>query len=153
MDKDTYYMTIALKEAMKAYKKNEVPVGCVIVYNDKIIAKAHNTRQYTKRATNHAEIIAINKACKKLKSWMLDDTSIYITLEPCLMCTGAIMQARIKNVIYGAFEPKHGALGSVLDISKINGFNHSINCKPGVMATQSQDLLKSFFKQLRNKSK
>lgn len=153
MDKDIYYMNLALAEARKAYKKKEVPVGCVIVYNDKVIAKSHNTRQSTKRATNHAEMIAINKACKKLKAWMLDDTSIYVTLEPCLMCTGAIMQSRIKNVIYAASEPKSGALGSVVDISKVTGFNHTINVKKGVLEEEARTLIQSFFKELRSKNK
>ena len=108
---DIFFMKEALKEAKKAYLKEEVPVGCVIVYNNEIIARAHNTRHKNKSALDHAEILAIKKANKKLNAWMLDGATIYVTLEPCLMCAGAIFQSRIKRVVYAASEPKFGAFG------------------------------------------
>ena len=114
---DIFFMKEALKEANKAYLKEEVPVGCVIVYKNEIIARAHNTRHKNKSALDHAEILAIKKANKKLNAWMLDGATIYVTLEPCLMCAGAIFQSRIKRVVYAASEPKFGAFGSILDLS------------------------------------
>lgn len=143
------YMLEALKEAQKAYDKNEVPVGCIIVKNDKIIARAHNTRESTQTTTAHAEIIAINKACKKLNSWRLIDCDIYVTLEPCSMCSGAIIQSRIKNLYFGAYDFKTGAAGSVLNLFDIK-FNHQVNVVPEVKYIECEEILKSFFKNLRN---
>lgn len=149
---DNYFMEEALKEAKKAYKKGEVPVGCVIVYNNEIIARAHNTRHQNKSAIDHAEIKAIKKANKKLNAWMLDDAVLYVTLEPCLMCAGAIFQSRIKRVVYGASEPKFGAFGSILDVSSdIYKFNHKVLVTKGLKEEESSTLLKSFFKEIRNK--
>lgn len=113
MDK---YMYEALKEAKKAYKKNEVPVGAVIVKNGEIIARAHNLREIKENAIAHAEILCIQKACKKLKSWRLEDTQLYVTLEPCAMCSGALSQARIGKVVFGAKDPKNGCVGSICNI-------------------------------------
>lgn len=151
---DEYYMRLALKEAKKAYSKGEVPVGCVIVYKNEIIAKAHNTRHQNKSVFDHAEIIAIKKANKKLSSWMLDDAVIYITLEPCLMCIGAIMQSRIKKVVFAASEPKFGSLGSIIDISSSNyKFNHQLEVKKGILENESSLLIKAFFKEIRQNKK
>lgn len=148
---DEYYMRLALDEAKKAYKKGEVPVGCIIVYNNEVISKAHNTRYKNKSVFDHAEIIAIKKANKKLNSWMLDGTTMYITLEPCLMCAGAIFQSRIKRIVFAADEPKFGSFGSILDVSSnIYKFNHKVEVERGILKEESSNILKSFFKELRN---
>lgn len=151
-NQDIFFMKEALKEAKKAYLKEEVPVGCIIVYNNEIIARAHNTRHKNKSALDHAEILAIKKANKKLNAWMLDGATIYITLEPCLMCAGAIFQSRIKRVVYAASEPKFGAFGSVLDLSSSEyKFNHKVELTLGILEEESKELLKSFFKEIRSK--
>lgn len=152
---DEYYMQEALKEAKKAVQKNEVPVGCVIVYNDEIIARSHNTRHKEKSVFDHAEILAIKKASKKLNAWILEDTIIYITLEPCLMCAGAILQSRIKKVVFAANEPKHGACGSVINVfdKDLYHFNHQVEVVPHILEEESKQLLKSFFQELRNLKK
>ena len=116
MTNNEKYMALALKEAEKAFKKNEVPVGCVIVKDDKVIARAHNLRQTKKSVLGHAEILAIEKASKKLNSWILEDCTIYVTLEPCPMCAGTILQSRIKKLVFAAQEPKFGACGSVINL-------------------------------------
>lgn len=145
------YMSIALEEARLAALENEVPVGCVIVKDNEIIARTHNTRQKNKSAINHAEIMAIDIACKKLNSWQLDGCTLYVTLEPCIMCAGAILQARIKKVVYAAKEPKFGACGSILNI--FNNFeykfNHEVEVIEGVLEEEAKQLLKDFFKNLR----
>jgi len=151
MENDIYYIKEALKEAKKAYVKNEVPVGCVIVINDKIIARAHNLRESKQSCLGHAEIIAIEKASKKLNRWILDDATIYITLEPCTMCAGAIFQSRIKRVVFGADEPKFGSLGSIIDLSNVTGFNHKIEVTRGILSEEVSQLMKKFFKELRTK--
>lgn len=145
------YMSIALEEARLAAIENEVPVGCVIVKDNEIIARTHNTRQRNKSAINHAEIMAIDIACKKLNSWQLDGCTLYVTLEPCIMCAGAILQARIKTVVFAAKEPKFGACGSILNI--FNNFeykfNHEVEVIEGVLEEEAKQLLKDFFKNLR----
>ncbi len=146
-----YFMTLALKEAKKAYAKGEIPVGCVITYQGDVIAKAHNTRVAEQSILGHAEINAIKKANKKLNSWMLDDCTLYVTLEPCLMCAGAILQSRIKKVYFAASEPKHGALGSVTNVLANNKFNHQVEIESGLLENISSELLKTFFKELRLK--
>lgn len=149
---DLFFMNEALKEANKAYKKEEVPVGCVIVYNNEIIARAHNTRHKNKSALDHAEILAIKKANKKLNAWMLDDATLYVTLEPCVMCAGAIFQSRIKRVVYAASEPKFGSFGSIIDLSNPDyKFNHKVIVTKGIKEIESSTLLKKFFKEIRNK--
>ena len=149
---DIFFMKEALKEAKKAYLKEEVPVGCVIVYNNEIIARAHNTRHKNKSALDHAEILAIKKANKKLNAWMLDNATIYVTLEPCLMCAGAIFQSRIKRVVYAASEPKFGSFGSIIDVSNpIYKFNHKVELTKGILESDASLLLKSFFKEIRSK--
>ena len=141
---------MALKEARKALKKNEVPIGAVIVRDNKVIAKAHNLREKNNLATSHAEILAIQKANKKIKSWRLDSCTLYVTIEPCPMCAGAIIQSRIKHVVYGARDLKAGAHASVLNLFELP-FNHKVGVEFGVMEEESADIIKQFFKKLRNK--
>ena len=148
---DKKYMLLALKEAQKAYNNGDVPVGCVIVLNDKVIARAHNIRHIKNVAMGHAEIVAIQKACKKLNSWMLEDATIYVTLEPCLKCAGAILNARIKRLVYATQEPKFGAIESVINVFENTKFNHQIEIEKNVLKEESSTLLKTFFKELRNK--
>ncbi len=144
-------MNLALKEAKKAYLKGDVPVGCVIVKNGEVIAKAHNTRQSKNDTMGHAEINAIRKACKKLKAWILEDATIYVTLEPCLMCAGAILNARISNLVYATEEPKFGSVESVANVLDNDKYNHKVKIEKGVLKEESSNLLKTFFKELRNK--
>ncbi len=144
------YMKVALEEAKKAYKKDEVPVGCVIVYNNKIIAKAHNQRERKNTTCAHAEMLAIKKANKKLKSWRLEDCDIYITLEPCAMCAGAVMQARMRTIIYALEDIKSGALGGSFNLYE-NKFNHEVIVKKGPLEEESKKLIQAFFQKLRKK--
>lgn len=148
---DNYYMGIAIEEAKKAYLKDEVPVGAIIVKDDIVIAKAYNKRETNKSVLGHAEIEVIKKANKKLNTWILDDCILYVTLEPCLMCAGAIMQARIKRVVYGCMEPKFGSLGSIINVNDYK-FNHHIEITPLVLNEESSKLLKDFFKEKRQKN-
>ncbi len=148
---DEYYMSLALKEAQLAYNKGEVPVGCVIVYNDIVIAKAHNLRKSKNDVFAHAEALAIKKASKKLNSWILDDAILYVTLEPCLMCSGVILQSRIKKIVYGTREPKFGVVDSLMNVFDTKGFNHKVEVVSGIMEEEASNLLKNFFKELRNK--
>ncbi len=149
MNNDIKFMKEALKEAKKAYAKKEIPVGAVIVYQDEIIARAHNTRVSEKQVFTHAEIKAINKACKKLNSWILEDCTIYVTLEPCLMCTGALLQSRIKRIVYATTEPKHGVIESIDNVLDNPKFNHKIEITSGILQEESSNLLKNFFRELR----
>ena len=144
-----YYMQIALKEALKSYKKDDVPVGAIIVKNGKIIAKAHNQKEQKRIATLHAEIIAINKACKKLKTWHLNDCIMYVTLEPCLMCVGAIAQARLQKVVYGCDSPKFGAID--LFTTEKKKMNHFPTVEKGILNEKAQEILKKFFEEKRKK--
>lgn len=148
---DLYYIKESYKEALKAYKKNEVPVGCVIVMDGKIISRAHNLREKKKSALAHAEIEAIRKACLKTKTKFLDGAKIYITLEPCLMCLGAILQARISEIIYSADEPKFGSVSSVARVLDDYKFNHQVTVSKGLMKDEVEKLMKDFFRDLRNK--
>lgn len=144
-------MSEALKEAKKAYKKDEVPVGAVIVKDDKIIARAHNLRESKEDAIAHAEILCIQKACKKIKSWRLDDAELYVTLEPCAMCSGALSQARIGKVIFGARDYKNGCVGSICNILEEN-----TTWKVKYEYVQNDDcsnILSKFFRELRKKKK
>ena len=134
-----YYMRIAIKEANKAFKINEVPVGAVVVKNNKIIAKAYNRREKTKNVINHAEIIAITKACKKLKNWRLDNCEIYITMEPCMMCSGVIQQSRIKKIIYGVKNQKYGYSSNLKNVEIISQ----------ICENECKNLVQSFFKKKR----
>ena len=146
---EEYYMNQALKEAQKAYKKLEVPVGAIIVKDGKIIARAHNQKETKTDTTKHAEILAIQKASKKLKSWRLIDCEMYITLEPCTMCAGAIINSRIKKIYIGAMDAKTGAVGSVLNLFEDYTFNHKVEYKTGILQEQCENILKTFFKELR----
>lgn len=148
---DEYYLNEALKEAKKAYKLDEVPIGCVIVYNEKIVARSHNLRENKKSALAHAELIAINKACKKLKQKFLDGATLYVTIEPCIMCSGAIIQSRIKRIVYGAKEPKFGCCESLGNVFNDYKFNHKVEICGGVLENETSSLMKSFFKEKRNK--
>ena len=145
------FMKAALTEAKKAYMIAEVPVGAVIVYNNKIIARGHNTRETNQSVLGHAEINAIKKASKKIGSWRLEDCDIYVTLEPCPMCSGAIIQSRIKNLYFGAYDLKGGACGSVLNLFE-HPFNHKVNVTGGVMEMECSRIIKDFFKELRQKN-
>lgn len=142
-------MREALKEAKKAYKKLEIPVGAVIVKNGEIIARAHNKKESKKDTTKHAEILAIQEASKKLDNWRLMDCEMYVTLEPCPMCAGAIIQSRIKKVYIGTMDEKTGACGSVLNLLKDYKFNHEVEVETGIMQNECEELLKQFFKELR----
>ena len=142
-------MKEALKEARKAFKIGEVPIGAVIVYNDKIIARGYNKREKNQETLSHAELIAIKKANKAIGSWRLEDCSLYVTLEPCSMCAGAIIQARIKNVYFAASDLKAGAVGSVLNLFDYK-FNHKVNFEGGLLELEAKELIQDFFKKLRN---
>lgn len=144
------FMKKALKEAKKALKKGEVPVGAVVVHQGKIIGKGHNLREKSHKSTAHAEIIAIEKANKAMKTWRLDNCTIYVTIEPCPMCAGAIIQSRIKQVVYGASEAKSGSHHSVTNLFD-QGFRHKVDVLPGVMENQCGDIVQQFFERLRKK--
>ena len=144
------YMRLALKEAKKAYKRGETPIGAVIVYNDEVIAKAYNLRESKQSVLAHAETLVIEKACKKLGSWRLEDCDIYITLEPCVMCTGAIIQARIKNVYYGAKNKRYGCHESAINLFDVE-FIHKVNVVGGLLEEECSLFISSFFKELRNR--
>lgn len=147
------FMQEAIKEAQKAYKKLEVPVGAVIVKDGQIIARAHNLKETKFDTTKHAEILAIQKASKKLKSWRLLDCEMYITLEPCTMCAGAIINSRIKKIYIGAMDEKTGAAGSKLNLFKDYTFNHTVEVETNVMQKECEQMLKDFFKELRKLKK
>lgn len=148
MNNHIQYMKEALKEAKKAAEKLEVPVGAVIVHKDKIIAKGRNRRETSKNALFHAEIEAINNACKKLNSWRLLDCTLYVTLEPCPMCAGAIINSRISEVVYGASDPKAGSCGSVTDLFSLP-YNHKPIITGGILKDECAKILTEFFKNLR----
>ena len=151
MDQNIRYMKEALKQAKKAAAIGDVPIGCVIVYEDKIIARAYNQRNKKKTTLAHAELLAIEKASKKLGDWRLEDCTMYITLEPCQMCAGAIVQARIPKVVIGAMNPKAGCAGSILNMFEEPGFNHHVEVTEGVLQDQCSAMLKEFFAELRKK--
>lgn len=143
------YMKIALQEAKKAYDNNEVPIGCVIVYNDEIIGRGANMRITDKNVLSHAEIIAINEACGFMGDWRLEDCTLYVTVEPCPMCAGAIVQARIKKVVFGAENPKAGCAGSIVNLLQNDNFNHQVEIEKGVCSDECATLMKDFFKRFR----
>ena len=147
------YMKLALKEAKKAYDKLEIPVGAIIVKDGKIIARAHNQKETKFDTTKHAEILAIQKASKKLKSWRLIDCEMYVTLEPCTMCAGAIINSRIKKIYIGASDEKTGAVGSVLNLFDDYKFNHKPEYEKGILEQECSEILKRFFKDLRKSKK
>lgn len=151
MDKVTRFMKEAIKEAKKAELIDEVPIGCVIVKDDKVISRGHNQRETTQNPIGHAEIIAINKAAKKLKSWRLEGCDIYVTLEPCIMCSGAIIQSRIRHIYFGAFDPKGGALGSSINVLEANNINHHPDVTSGILIEECSSIITNYFKSKREK--
>ncbi len=153
MTQDEKYMKEAIKQAKKAAAIEEVPIGCVIVCEDKIIARAYNKRNLKKNTLAHAEIIAMNKASKVIGDWRLEGCTMYVTLEPCPMCAGAIVQARIPRVIIGSMNPKAGCAGSVLNVLQTEGFNHQVELETGVLGMECSEMLSSFFRELRKLKK
>ena len=145
------YMQQALVQAKIAFEKDEVPVGAVIVREDKVIAKAYNKREKKQNALYHAELLAIDKACKKLKTFRLTDCELYVTLEPCPMCAGAIINARLKKVVFGAYDQKRGCVGSIYNLLEDNRFNHNPQVVGGVMEKECAEIMSNFFKTKRHK--
>ncbi|MGE6379851.1 tRNA adenosine(34) deaminase TadA [Peribacillus muralis] len=153
MKDDVYYMNLALKEAEKARRLNEVPIGALIVMNDQVVATGHNLRETEQNATAHAELLAINEACRATGSWRLEDATLYVTLEPCPMCAGAILQSRVKRVVFGAHDPKAGCAGTFMDLLQDDRFNHQCEVTSGVLSEECGGILTAFFKELRNRKK
>jgi len=153
MTTDEKFMKEALRQAKKAYALDETPIGCVIVYEGKIIARGYNRRNTDKNTLSHAELNAIRKASRKLGDWRLEGCTLYVTLEPCQMCAGAIIQARVSEVVIGSMNPKAGCAGSVLNILEMEGFNHQAVVRRGVLQEECSQLLKDFFRELREKKK
>ena len=153
MTQDEKYMKAALREAKKAYKLDEVPIGCVIVQNDKIIARGYNRRNTDKNTLAHAEISAIKKASKKTGDWRLEDCTMYVTLEPCQMCAGAIVQSRLGKVVIGSMNPKAGCAGSVINLLQMKQFNHQVEMETGILDGECSAMLSGFFQELREKKK
>ncbi len=147
------YMKAALREARKAYNLDEVPIGCVIVQNDKIIARGYNRRNCDKNPLAHAELTAIRKAAKKTGDWRLEDCVMYVTLEPCQMCAGAIVQVRMKEVVIGAMNPKAGCAGSILNLLQMQQFNHQAAVTKGILEEECSEMLRQFFTELRKRKK
>ncbi len=147
---DEYWMEHALALAKNAESLGEVPIGCVIVKDGEIVSEAHNLRETSQRAVAHAELLAIDEACRKLNSWRLVGCTLYVTLEPCVMCAGAIVLARLDRVVFGAFDPKGGCAGSLLNLLKEQRFNHRPEVVSGVKQEECGELLRSFFRKLRN---
>ena len=150
---DERYMAEAIRQARKAVAIDEVPIGCVIVHDNKIIARGYNRRNCDASTLALAEIMAIRKASKKLGDWRLEECTMYVTLEPCPMCAGAIVQARIPKVVIGAMNPKAGCAGSILDMFQVKQFNHQVESEKGVLEEECRNLMKNFFKELRKKKK
>lgn len=150
---DERFMREAIKQAKKAISNGDVPIGCVIVQNGKIIARGYNKRNARKTTLAHAELIAIEKASKKVGDWRLEDCVMYITLEPCQMCAGAIVQARIPKVVVGAMNKKAGCAGSILNLFQVDAFNHQVEFEHGVLESECSEMLSEFFKKLRVRNK
>jgi tRNA(adenine34) deaminase len=148
MNQKNKYMSLALEEAQKAYQIGEVPIGAVVVLNEEVIGKGHNLKELLQDSTLHAEIIAIKEASQKLGTWRLENCDMYVTLEPCPMCAGAIIQARIKNLYIATADPKGGACGSIVNLF-LEPWNHKVNVEFGIMKEESSQLLRDFFKELR----
>ncbi|MGE6261337.1 tRNA adenosine(34) deaminase TadA [Heyndrickxia sporothermodurans] len=152
-DNDEYFMKLAIQEAKKAEAKNEVPIGAVIVLNGEVIASSHNLRESSQIAITHAEILAIQEACEKVGSWRLEEAVLYVTLEPCPMCSGAIILSRIKKVVYGASDPKAGCAGTLMNLLNDPRFNHQSEVVSGILETECSTLLSDFFKSIRLRKK
>lgn len=153
LTEDEKYMKQAIKLAKKAWNIEEVPIGCVIVHEGKVIGRGYNRRTTDKNPLAHAEMIAIKKASKKIGDWRLEDCTLYVTLEPCQMCSGAIVQARVKKVVVGCMNPKAGCAGSILNLLQVDRFNHQVELKTGVLEEECSEMMKTFFKELREKRK
>ena len=153
MTQDEKYMRAAIVQAKKAYKLNEVPIGCVIVQNNHVIARGYNRRNTDKNALAHAELAAIRKASKKTGDWRLEDCTMYVTLEPCQMCAGAIVQCRMKRVVIASMNPKAGCAGSVLNLLQVDAFNHQVEVTRGVLEEECSTMLSGFFRELREAKK
>ena len=150
---DEKYMKEAIRQAKRAAKLGEVPIGCVIVHEGKIIARGYNRRNTDKNTLAHAEITAINRASKKIGDWRLEECTLYVTLEPCQMCAGAIVQARIPSVVMGCMNPKAGCAGSILNLLNMPEFNHQVDVTRGILEAECSQMLKQFFKELRIRNK
>ena len=153
MNQDERYMKEAIRQAKKAYALGEDPIGCVIVYDGKSIGRGYNRRTIDKNVLAHAEIAAIRKACKKMGDWRLEDCTMYVTLEPCQMCSGAIVQSRMKKVVVGCMNPKAGCAGSILNLLQMEELNHQVELEIGVLGEECSAMMKQFFKELREKGK
>lgn len=151
--KDLFFMAEAVKEAQKAAAIGEVPIGAIVVYNDEIIARAHNLRETSQNAVTHAELMAIQQACEVIGSWRLEETTLYVTLEPCPMCVGAILQSRVPRVVYGARDRKAGCVDSLYHLLNDARFNHECDVTEGVLAEETGALLSDFFRELRARKK
>ena len=151
--KDLFFMAEAIKEAEKAAAIGEVPIGAVIVYKDEIIARAHNLRETSQNAVTHAELMAIQHACEVIGSWRLEETTLYVTLEPCPMCSGAILQSRVPRVVYGARDSKAGCVDSLYHLLNDPRFNHECDVTEGVLAVETGEILSNFFRELRARKK
>lgn len=153
MSIDEKYMKEAIRQAKKAYAIGEVPIGCVIVYEDRIIGRGYNRRTTDKNTLAHAELIAIKKASKKMGDWRLEGCTMYVTLEPCQMCSGAIVQSRMSRVVVGCMNPKAGCAGSILNLLQMEEFNHQVELETGVLGEACSQMMKTFFKELREAKK
>jgi tRNA(adenine34) deaminase len=147
-----YYMNLAYELAKKAIEKQEIPIGCIIVYEDNIIGYGYNQRNQNKNSLHHAEIIAINMACEHMQDWRLEGCTLFVTVEPCAMCSGAILQSRIKTVVFGTVNKKAGCCGSIINILNEARFNHQTEIISGIMEFECSELMSGFFKSLRNKN-
>ncbi len=148
-NRDFEYMNAALEEAQKAFALGEVPVGAILVHKDTIIACGHNLREWQQNPTAHAELLVIQRAADEMKSWRLLDTTLYVTLEPCLMCAGAILQARIPRLVFGTMDPKAGACGSLFTVHQDSRLNHQVEITHGIQDDLCRNILKEFFQRLR----
>ena len=151
--KDEDFMKEAIEEAKKAEELNEVPIGAVIVIDGEIVARAHNLRESEQNAVAHAELLAINQACRDLGSWRLENSTLYVTLEPCPMCAGAIILSRVKRVVYGAVDPKGGCAGTLMNLLDDARFNHQSEVTPGVLERECGQMLSDFFRKIRERKK
>ncbi|MBS0049073.1 tRNA adenosine(34) deaminase TadA [Bacillus velezensis] len=150
---DEYYMREAIKEAKKAEAKGEVPIGAVLVLHDEIVARAHNLRETEQRSLAHAEMLAIDEACRKLGTWRLEKAVLYVTLEPCPMCAGAVVLSRVDKVVFGAFDPKGGCTGTLMNLLQEERFNHQAEVVSGVLGEECGEMLSAFFRKLRRQKK
>ncbi len=153
MNKDEQYMQLAIEEAKKAQAIGEVPIGAIIVYENEVIASGYNTRETSQKTLSHAELIAIQQANERIGSWRLEDCTLYVTLEPCPMCAGAIVQSRIKRVVYGAADPKAGCAGTLMNLLTEDRFNHQVDVTKGILELKCSSMLRNFFRRLRERKK